>query len=181
MAKLKWAIIGSGIAAGAVLIPLIPIMKKRAMRVTTLLKKDHRLVSGLIATLEMTPRSNRAIREKLFEQIRTSVMVHAQAEEEVLYPAIRTLIASDGESPVDAYREHQEVKDLLSDLRTMDISTDPFDSKFAIFKSKLDHHVEEEENEMFPKLIRHTSEEQQEDLGFRIHERKVRLKPRIAA
>ena len=89
---LKWTLIGSGIAAGAALIPLIPAIKKRSMRVTTILTKDHRLVSGLIATLEMTPRLNGAVRKRLFEQIRMNVMVHAQVEEEILYPVMRNLM-----------------------------------------------------------------------------------------
>src|SRR6516164_7326232 len=55
---LKWSLIGSGIAAGAALIPLIPAIKRRAMRVTTILTKDHRMVSGLISTLDITPRLN---------------------------------------------------------------------------------------------------------------------------
>src|SRR3954470_19309363 len=102
---LKWSLIGSGIAAGAALIPMIPAIKKRAMRVTTILKKDHRLVSGMIMTLEMTPRINSTIRKTLFEQIRHDFMVHAQAEEEILYPAMRNLMAMGRESQVDdSYR-----------------------------------------------------------------------------
>src|SRR5262244_1309316 len=85
---MKWSLIGSGIAAGAALIPLIPAIKRRAMRVTTILTKDHRMVSGMIRTLEMTPRFNSVVRNTLFQQIRNNVMVHAQAEEEVLYPAM---------------------------------------------------------------------------------------------
>ena len=72
----KWGIIGSAIAGGA-LIPLIPVIKKRAMRVTTILKKDHRMVSGMIATLQVTPRVNATVRKALFDQIRNNVMVHA--------------------------------------------------------------------------------------------------------
>src|ERR1700755_2334972 len=80
---LKWSVIGSGIAAGAALIPLIPAIKRRAMRVTTMLTKDHRVVSGLIKALEMTPKVNATVCRTLFEQIRNNVMVHAQAEEDV--------------------------------------------------------------------------------------------------
>ena len=57
-----------------------------------ILTKDHRLVSGMITTLEMTPRMNGRVRKMLFEQIRTNFMIHAQAEEEVLYPAMRNLM-----------------------------------------------------------------------------------------
>src|SRR5215468_1302519 len=73
---LKWSLIGSGIAAGAGLIPLIPAVKRRAMRVTTILTKDHRMVSGMIRTLEMTPRFNGMVRKTLFDQIRNNFMVH---------------------------------------------------------------------------------------------------------
>jgi len=81
----KWGMIGSAIAGGAALIPLVPMIKRRAMRVTTILKKDHRMVSGLIMTLQMTPRINGMVRRTLFDQIRNNFMLHAQAEEEVLY------------------------------------------------------------------------------------------------
>jgi hemerythrin-like domain-containing protein len=179
---LKWTLIGSGIAAGAALIPLIPMIKRRAMRVTTLLTKDHRLVSGMIATLEMTPRLNSMVRRRLFEQIRTNVMVHAQAEEEILYPVMRNLMFMHGESRVDeSYREHQQIKDLLNDLQRMDPNTDAFDNKFEDFKSEIQHHVEEEENEMFPVVRQRMSTEEQERLGQRISDRKMGLKARMAA
>src|SRR5215470_17901126 len=117
---LKWGLIGSGIAAGAALIPLIPAIKRRAMRVTTILTKDHRMVSGLIRTFEMTPRFNSMLRRSIFQQIRSNVMVHAQAEEEILYPAMRNLMFMGGTSRVDeSYREHQQLKDLLNDMQSM--------------------------------------------------------------
>src|ERR1700746_1211532 len=88
---LKWSLIGSAIAGGIALIPLVPALKKRAMRVTTILKKDHRMVSGLLMTLQMTPKFNGMVRRTLFDQLRNTLMVHTQVEEEVFYPAIRNL------------------------------------------------------------------------------------------
>src|SRR5437773_855359 len=73
----KWALIGGAVGAGAALISLLPVIKRRAMRVTTILKKDHKVVSGLIMTLQMTPRINGTVRKTLFDQIRRNVMVHA--------------------------------------------------------------------------------------------------------
>ncbi len=152
------------------------------MRVTTILKKDHRMVSGLIMTLQMTPRINGMVRKTLFDQIRNSVMVHAQAEEEILYPDMRSFMFMDGESKVDeAYRQHQQVKDLLNDLSTVDPTSDVFDSKFAEFKSKIEHHVKEEEREMFPIVRQRMSTDHQEELGRRIHDRKTDLRGRMAA
>src|SRR5262245_3490814 len=178
----KWGIITGAIAGGAALIPLVPVLKKRAMRVTTILKKDHRVVSGLILTLQLMPRVNGMLRRTLLEQIQKNFMAHAQAEEEVLYPAMRNYTFIEGYSKVDeAYREHQEMKDVLNALTTMDPTTDAFDMKLADFKSKIRRHVEEEEGDMFSRLLLHMSTDQQEELGRRIHERKMDLKTQRAA
>jgi hemerythrin superfamily protein len=161
---------------------VIPAIKRRAMRVTTILTKDHRVVSGLITTLQMTPRINGMVRRRLFDQIRNQVMIHAQAEEEILYPAMRNLMFMHGASKVDeSYREHQQIKDLLNELAAMDTTTDAFDWRFQEFKNKIVHHVEEEEGEMFPMVRERMSTERQEDLGQKIHDRKMQLRPRMAA
>jgi hemerythrin-like domain-containing protein len=179
---LKWSLIGSGIAAGAALIPLIPAIKRRAMRVTTILKKDHRIVSGMIAALEMTPTSATTVRQTLFDQIRNNFMVHAQAEEEILYPAMRNMMFTGGHSKVEeSYHEHQEMKDLLNDMETMDPDSDAFVRKLERFKGKIQHHVDEEETEMFPLIEQRMSTDRQEELGRRIHDRKASLKMRLAA
>src|SRR5438093_3907571 len=167
----KWGIIGGAIAGGAALIPLIPLIKKRAMRVTTILKKDHRLVSGMILTLQMTPRINGMVRKTLYAQIRNDLMVHAQAEEEVLYPAMRNFMFTEARSNVDeAYRDHQQIKDLLNDLGTIDPLSDAFDGKLADLKRSIQHHVDREEGEMFRILTQRMSTDQQQELGRRIHD-----------
>jgi hemerythrin superfamily protein len=177
----KWGMIGGAVAGGAALISFIPAMKRRAMNVTTILKKDHRMVSGLMMTLQMTPRINGTVRKTLFEQIRTSLLVHAQAEEEILYPAMQTLMLADQSMVSEAYREHQKIKDLLTDLGTMDPVSDAFDVKFKDLKGTIEHHVEEEENEMFAMLKQRMSVEEQQHLGQRIHDRKMSLKSKRAA
>jgi hemerythrin superfamily protein len=179
---LKLALIGSGIAAGA-LIPLIPAIRRRAMRVTSILTKDHRMVSGLIRTLEVTPRIHATLRESRFGRIRMNFMVHAQVEEEILYPVLRRNVESmDEESKVDeSYRQHQQIRDLLIDLDTMDPNTDAFDRKFADFKAKFQQHLEKEEGGIFMIVRQRMSSEDQERLGKRIHDRKISLIPKMAA
>jgi len=178
----KWGIISGAIAGGAALIPIIPALKRRAMRPTTILKKDHRMVSGLMMTLQMTPRINGMVRRRLFDQIRYSLMVHTQAEEEILYPAMRHIMLMNGQSKVDeSYREHQRIKDLLNDLSTIDPTNDAFDTKLVDLKNTIRHHVEEEEEEMFPMLMQRMSADEQEVLGRRIHDRKMDLRTRSAA
>src|SRR5262245_61827719 len=161
----KWGIIGGAIAGAAAMITIIPALKKRAMRPTTILKKDHRMVSGLVLTLQRTPRINGMVRRRIFEQIRDNLMVHTQAEEEILYPAMRHFMFMGGESKVDeSYREHQRIKDLLNDLTTIDPTSYAFDAE-----------------EMFPLLMQRMSADEQEALGRRIHDRKIDLKMRPAA
>src|SRR2546422_1434358 len=178
----KWGLIGSAIAGGIALIPLVPAMKKRAMRVTTILKKDHRMVSALLMTLEMTPQFSGMMRKTLFDQIRVSLMVHTQAEEEIFYPAIRNIAFGEESGKVDeAYREHQTVKDLLNQMSNMDATSDEFDRKLAELKQNIQHHVEEEENVMFPLVTSRMSSARLEDIGERIHDRKMNLKTQMAA
>jgi hemerythrin superfamily protein len=178
----KWGLIGSAIAGGIALIPLVPVLKRKAMRATTILKKDHRMVSGLMATLEMTPKINGMVRRTLFNQIRQNLMIHAQVEEEIFYPAVRNLMFGGENSKMDeAYREHQTVKDILNHMATMDAVSDEFDGKLAELKKNIRHHVDEEENEIFPLVTYRMSSERLEELGQKMHERKLNLKTQMAA
>jgi hemerythrin superfamily protein len=179
---MKWGLIGSAIAGGMALIPLVPALKRRALRATTILKKDHRVVSGLLMALEMTPKINGMVRKTLFNQIRNSVMTHAQVEEEIFYPAIRNLMFGGETSKVDeAYQEHQTVKDLLNQLATMDPVSQEFDSTLVALKQTIQHHVEEEEGQMFQFVTNRMPPEQLEEIGKRMHDRKVNLKTEMAA
>jgi hemerythrin-like domain-containing protein len=179
---LKWTLIGSGIAGGIAMIPLVGALKKKAMRATTILMKDHRMVSGLIMSLEMTPKFSGMARKTLFQQIRNNLMVLAQTEEEIFYPAIRNLAFGQELGKVDAaYREHQTVKDLLNQMSNMDVTSDDFDRKLAELKRNIQHHIQEEENEMFPLVNSRMSAERIEDIGQRIHNRKMNLKAQLAA
>ena len=178
----KWGLLGSAIAGGIALIPLVPAMKKRAMRATTILKKDHRMVSGLLMTLGMTPKINGMVRRTLFNQIRQSLMIHAQVEEEIFYPAVRNLMYGGEDSKVDeAYREHQTVKDLLNQMANMDKISDEFDGKLAELKKNIQHHVQQEEGDMFPLVTHRMSSERLEEIGQKMHERKINLKTQMAA
>jgi iron-sulfur cluster repair protein YtfE (RIC family) len=179
---LKWGLIGTAIAGGIALIPLVPALKKRAMRATTILKKDHRMVSGLLMTLEVTPKISGMVRKTLFNHLRNSVLAHTQVEEEIFYPAIRNVMFGAERSKVDdAYREHQTVKHLLNQLATMDPVSDEFDSRLAQLKQTIEHHVAEEEGEMFRLITNRMSPEQLENIGQRMHDTKMNLKVKMAA
>jgi hemerythrin superfamily protein len=177
----NWTLWGGIIAGGASLIPFIPMLRRRAMRVTTILKKDHRVVSGLIMTLEMTPKFNGKVRKSIFNQIYTNLMAHATAEEEVFYPAVRNIAFGQSQDVDEAYKEHGVVKDLLKRMSNMDPMSDEFDSELAELKSNVQHHVEEEEGEIFELCENRMSEEQLREIGAALSERKKELKIQKAA
>jgi hemerythrin superfamily protein len=157
------------------------MIRRRAMRVTTILKKDHRMVSGLIMTLEMTPKVNGKVRKSLFNQIHHNLMAHATAEEEVFYPAIRNVAFGQSQQVEEAYREHGTVKDLLRQMSNMDPMTEAFDDKLAELKSSVQHHVEEEETELFEICETRMSEEQLREIGEALSHRKKEIKTQMAA
>jgi hemerythrin superfamily protein len=178
----KWGLWGGIVGGSAAMAALIPKLRRRAMKVTNILMKDHRVVGGMIMTLEMAPRFNGMVRRSLFNQIRQQLLVHSQVEEELFYPAVRNLNFGYVDQYVnESYREHQNIKDLLSQLSNIDPVREEFIGKFADLRRTVQHHVEEEEGRIFPMVERHMSVEQLEQLGQRIHDRKSDLKKRIAA
>jgi hemerythrin-like domain-containing protein len=175
-----FGLVGGLVAGGVAVASAIPSVKKRAFRATTILKKDHRVVSGLLWSVSQT--TNPTIRKSIFNQIHNHVDTHATVEEEIFYPAVRHLYTNDAEHQVnEAFREHQDIRDLLKQISAIDASSFEFMSKVNELKEKIEHHVEEEERGMFPMVHRNMSNEELEHLGRRMHERKGHLKERMAA
>jgi hemerythrin superfamily protein len=93
----------------------------------------------------------KAGKKKLAGQICAALLVHATLEEEIFYPAVREA-SSDTEDMVDeAVVEHASAKDLIAQLQEMDPEDDLYDAKVKVLSEQIEHHVGEEEKEMFPK------------------------------
>ena len=134
-----------------------------------LLISDHREVEQLFSQFEAaSPSSN--IAQEIGEKIIKELSVHAVIEEQVLYPAARKEI-EDGE--VDhAIDEHQEVKELLAKVDGKSVDDDEVRATFQEIKSNVEEHVQEEENEMFPKLRDKMDQEQLQKLGEQMEKAK---------
>ena len=172
--------IGGALAGGAAIASFAPAVKRRAMRVTTILKKDHRVLSGLFWSIQQT--TNPSIRKSIFTQIQRQLDIHLQAEEEFFYPAVRNLYTTIAEDQVDeATRDHQRIKSLLHEISTTDPNSYAFMSRVNELKETLQQHVEEEENKIFPLALNNMSNQELDYIGRRIHERKTELKERLAA
>lgn len=141
------------------------------MNAFTLLKTDHEKVAGILASIEET--TERAVkgRDELFTRLKEELDLHAKIEEEIFYPALED---SDETRDVtlEAYEEHRLVKQLLAELETEPKDTEEWTAKFTVLKENIEHHVEEEEGEMFKNARKVLSEEEIETLGNQLQEAK---------
>jgi len=141
------------------------------MNAFTLLKADHKKVAGIFEKLE--PTTDRAVktREDLFAQLKKELDVHARIEETILYPALKDPDETH-DITLEAYEEHAVVKQLLAELDEMSKDEEEWGAKLKVLQENVEHHVEEEEGEMFPKARKVLSEEEVEALGERLEKAK---------
>jgi hemerythrin superfamily protein len=135
-----------------------------------LLKADHEAVSQLFAEYEKT----RSVPNKttLVAEICTALSVHAQIEEEIFYPAVKTALKDKLLVP-EAAVEHASVKDLIAQLEGIEPDGEMYDAKVKVLSEYVKHHVKEEQNEMFTKAK--ASSLDMVELGARMAARKEEL------
>ncbi|MEO7115183.1 MAG: hemerythrin domain-containing protein [Caldimonas sp.] len=119
---------------------------------TLLLARDHTAVSKLFKQYEKLSGSGAEAsdRQAMAEQICMMLTVHATIEEEIFYPAAREADV-DSDLLDEAEVEHASAKDLIAQIRAMTPDEDLYDAKVKVLGEYIDHHAQEEENEMFPK------------------------------
>ncbi|UGQ48226.1 hemerythrin domain-containing protein [Massilia endophytica] len=116
-----------------------------------LLKQDHAEVKAMFKEYEELGERAFASKKKLADKICLELTKHATAEEEIFYPAMREA-AEEAEDLVDeATVEHASAKDLIAQISSMDPHDELYDAKVKVLGEYIDHHVKEEEGEMFPK------------------------------
>jgi iron-sulfur cluster repair protein YtfE (RIC family) len=140
-----------------------------------LLADEHREVKALFQHYHRLAQAGGKGDERMLlaSQICVALTLHAQVEEEILYPAARAALAHDGELVDEAYVEHAGAKSLVAQLKTMTSDQPMFDAKVTVLGEYVDHHVREEENELFPKL-RKTALDLQ-GMGTRMADRRKQL------
>ena len=117
-----------------------------------LLTADHREVSDMFEQFEQLGDRATASKEKLKDKICKALIAHTTIEEEIFYPAVRAANVEEGEDMVDeAIVEHAAAKDLIKQLQEMQPDDDLYDAKVKVLSEQIEHHVKEEEKEMFPK------------------------------
>jgi hemerythrin-like domain-containing protein len=139
----------------------------------TLLKQDHDKVKELLSSMENATGARRA---KLLGQIEQELKVHTQIEEEIFYPAYRDAARKKDDQKLyyEAMQEHHVVDLVLPEAGEGE-SNEELKAKAKVLKELVEHHIEEEQDEMFPRARKLLDREELRELGAQMQERKSEL------
>ena len=130
-----------------------------------LLKQDHRNVERLFKAYERAGERANKQKAQLVEQVIRELSIHASIEEQLLYPAARKLSDTLDAQVLEALEEHHLAKATLAELEEMSPKDERFDAKVSVLIENVRHHVEEEEEELFPQLRKRMDPEALAALG----------------
>jgi hemerythrin superfamily protein len=139
-----------------------------------MLTTDHRKVKALFKEFEKLKEKDGSDEDKaaIVQQVCDALKVHAEIEEEIFYPAVRKAI-DDNDLMDEAIVEHAGAKDLIAQLEAMEPGDDLYDAKVTVLGEEIDHHVKEEEGDMFLKARK--AKVDTVELGEEMAERRVAL------
>ncbi len=138
------------------------------MDAISLLTADHRDVEKRFKEFEEAGDRAYVTKGKVVESIIESLSVHAAIEEQIFYPAARRAVTDSTALVLESLEEHHIVKWVLSELAGMEPTDERFEAKVTVLIENVRHHVEEEEQELFPKIGKALSKEHLEDLGLQL-------------
>lgn len=141
------------------------------MNAITLLTTDHKKMRGLLDQLESTTERGVKTREQLFAQIKGELMVHEAIEEEIFYPELKSHPKAK-DIVLEGYQEHHVVDLLMAELEGLPVDDESWGAKAKVMKENVEHHMEEEEGEMFAKARLVFDDAELDDLGARMLKRK---------
>jgi len=152
------------------------------MNAIDLLKADHEKVKGILSHLSES--TDRALKKRvdLLDKLEMEITIHTQLEEQILYPAFKEAGGKEqDEMYYEAKEEHRTVDSLvLPDLKSTDPSTPEFAGRVKVVKELLEHHIEEEETEMFPQAKKLLGKAKLEELGEQMEVMKASLKKSLS-
>ena len=141
------------------------------MDAITLLKTDHDRVKKMLEEGESTTERGVKTRTELLATLKREMMIHERIEEEIFYPALKAHPKA-RDIVLEGYEEHHVVDEILSELEATDVGSETWGAKFSVMKENIEHHIEEEEGEMFPQARQVFDRQELVDLGARMLERK---------
>ena len=134
------------------------------MDAMSLLKEDHQKVKKMLAELESTTERGVKTREELFTRLKQELVVHEAIEEEIFYPALKEHPKTK-EIALEGYEEHHVVDTVMAEIEGVAYDDEKWGAKFKVMKENLEHHIEEEEGEMFKQAKQVFDEDELDQLG----------------
>lgn len=143
------------------------------MNALELLKKDHDTVEELFEKVKAT--ENEQAHEQLFEKIKMELLTHTHIEETIFYPAVMKSEELK-DMVMEGLEEHKQAKVLIRDIPKLSEGSDKFEAKLKVLMEDVEHHVKEEEDEMFPLVKDAFDKAQLEELGEQLEAEKQNFK-----
>ncbi|MEG4573781.1 hemerythrin domain-containing protein [Microcoleus sp. N3A4] len=170
-----WARVQDAMAAMTGIIGGAVTRTKNEMNITEIITMDHRKADTLFMEIEKTDDPKKL--QEFFGQLYKDLSVHAEAEEQIVYPAIRSYYSNTQE----LYDEQAEMKQMLAKIKALNPSSSDFKSQIKLLKTAVQDHVKEEENDMFPQIRRNFSEAQMEQMATQFKAAKSTLQQEMAS
>jgi hemerythrin superfamily protein len=145
----------------------------------TLLKADHAAVKKLFESEKNLTKKEGKKKEAIFNQINAALEVHATIEEEIFYPAVKSARSEHVKDEArEGYEEHKQIKNLLAQIADITSADETYDMKIKVLREDVEHHVKDEETEMFPDAKKFLGAERLMELGEEMEARKKQLERR---
>jgi len=144
------------------------------MDALSLLKEDHDKVKKLLEDLDSTTERGVKTREQLFSKIKQELEIHEAIEEEIFYPALKNHPKTK-ELTLEAYEEHHVVDLVMAEIAAIPFDQETWGAKFTVMKENVEHHIEEEEGEMFKQAKQVFDGDELSQLGESMAKRKQEL------
>jgi hemerythrin superfamily protein len=145
-----------------------------------LLKEDHKEIRKLFRDFEAAGENATKTKATIVAKILEALTVHTYIENEGLYPAVRELLPDLDDDVLESYEEHHVADVLCMELAAMSAEDERFDAKTTVLIENVTHHVEEEEQEWFPKVREGLGRKQLQEIGEQLLELKTKA-PRSPA
>ena len=139
-----------------------------------LLKQDHETVKKILKDLDETTERGVKTRTTLFAKLKRELTIHEILEEEIVYPAFEEK-AKLKDIVLEGYQEHHVVDLILGEISGLSPEDEKWGAKMSVAKENVEHHIEEEEGEMFKKARQLFDQAELDQLGERLEVRKAEV------
>src|SRR5688572_25585727 len=141
------------------------------MDAIALLKADHDKVKKMLADGEETTERAEKTRTELFDKLKSEMLIHERIEEEIFYPALKSHPKA-RDIVLEGYEEHHVVDEIMGELEATPVTDETWGAKFKVMKENIEHHITEEEGDMFKQARQVFDTDELEELGARMMELK---------